>query len=74
MHHPCDPGEADSLAPCFNFSLKNEPWLIHSKLTGDLPLSRSQQNLQGTFPIPRGTYPEDGESLPPSPVEQCCLE
>ena len=40
------------------FSLENEPWPICSKLTGDLPMMRA-------------ISPEDGRSIPLSPLKQC---
>ena len=35
---------------------------------------RSAQNSQGTFPMVGAAFPEDGKSLPPSPMKQHCLE
>ena len=37
MHHPCEPGGAVLLCPLSEIPLKNERWLIFSKITGDLP-------------------------------------
>ena len=48
--------------------------LSRARLPLKLNLGQSAQNSQGTCPMVRAASPEDINSLPPSPVEQCRCE
>ena len=71
-----------------NHIWSHQPWMMHHPgqgktgrtLVSTLPLINWTQadlpktHSPGTFPMVEATSPEDGDSLPPSPVQQCRCE